>query len=179
MTDGTQRIGDPMSAPGLTPTTFTHATDDGERVWLLGGLYTYKATGDETDNAYSLFQVKGPGGLATPMHRHEREEEGFYVVDGAVTVFADDAEHELAAGGFAFVPRGTSHGFRLDSSEATLLLLISPGGAGHEGMFREMGEPAPAAALPAPSSVPIDPALLAAIAERHGTIITGPPPLPR
>ena len=168
-----------MSAPGLTPTTFTHTTDDGERLWLLGGLYTYKATGDETGDAYSLFQVKGPGGLATPMHRHEHEEEGFYVVDGAVTVFADDEEHELRAGGFAFVPRGSSHGFRLDSPEATLLLLISPGNAGHEEMFREMGEPAASAEIPALSSVSIDPELLGAIAGRHGTIITGPPPQAR
>ena len=168
-----------MSAPGLTPTSFAHATDDGERLWLLGGLYTYEATGDETGDAYSLFQVQGPGGLATPMHRHEHEDEGFYVVDGAVTIFADGAEHELRAGGFAFVPRGTAHGFRLDSAEATLLLLISPGAAGHEEMFREMGEPAPAAEIPPPSSASVDPALLGAIAGRHGTIITGPPPEPR
>jgi len=168
-----------MSAPGLSPTTFAHSTDDGERLWLLGGLYTYMATGDETGDAYSLFQVRGPGGLATPMHQHQHEEEGFYIVDGAVTVFADGVEHELRQGGFAFVPRGKSHGFRLDSSEATLLLLISPGNAGHEAMFREMGEPAPAIDLPAPSSAPFDPALLGAIAERHGTIITGPPAQPR
>ena len=168
-----------MSAPGLTPTSFVHATDDGERVWLLGGLYTYKATGDETGDAYSLFQVQGPGGLATPMHRHAHEEEGFYVVDGAVTIFADGVEHELRSGGFAFVPRGTVHGFRLDSAEATLLLLISPGDAGHEEMFREMGEPAPASEIPAPSATSVDPALLGAIAGRHGTIITGPPPDPR
>ena len=145
-----------MSAPGLTTTSFAHPTDDGERVWLLG-LYTYKATGDETGDAYSLFQVQGPGGLATPMHRHEHEEEGFYVVDGAVTIFADGIEHELRSGGFAF----------------------SPGAAGHEEMFREMGEPAPAAEIPAPSSASVDPALLGAIAGRHGTIITGPPPEPR
>lgn len=168
-----------MSAPGLRPSTFAHATDDGERLWLLGGLYTYKATGAETGNAYSLFQVQGPSGLATPMHLHEHEEEGFFVVDGAVTVFADGVEHELVSGGFAFVPRGASHGFRFDSSEATLLLLISPGGAGHEGMFYEMGQPAAATGLPAPSSVPVDPALLANIAKRHGTIISGPPPQPR
>jgi len=168
-----------MSAPGPTPTTFAHGTDDGERLWLLGGHYTFKATGDETGDAYSLFQVRGPGGLATPMHRHENEEEGFYIVDGAVTVFADGAEHELGPGGFAFVPRGTAHGFRLDSAEATLLLLISPGSAGHEPMFREMGEPALEPVLPAPPAEPVDPALMAAIAERHGTIIIGPPPLPR
>jgi quercetin dioxygenase-like cupin family protein len=168
-----------MGAPGLAPTTFIHGTDDGERLWLLGGLYTFKATGDETGDAYTVFQVRGPGGLATPMHRHEHEEEGFYIVDGEVTVFADGAEQQLGSGGFAFVPRGATHGFRLDSTEATLLILISPGNAGHESMFREMGEPASEPVLPAPSSTPVDPVLLAAIAERHGTTIVGPPPLPR
>ena len=168
-----------MSAPRLTPTTFAHDADDGERLWLLGGLYTFKATGDETGDAYTLFQVRGPGGLATPMHRHENEEEGFYIVDGQVTIFVDSAENQLGPGGFAFVPRGTTHAFRLDSTQATLLLLISPGNAGHESMFREMGEPAGQPELPAPSSTPVDPGAMAAIAERHGTIIVGPPPLPR
>ena len=167
-----------MSAPGMAPTTFAHGTEDGERLWLLGGLYTFKATGDETGDAYSLFQVRGPAGLATPMHRHEREEEGFYIVDGRVTVFTDGVEHHLGAGGFAFVPRGATHGFRLDSAEATLLLLISPGNAGHESMFREMGEPVVGPVLPGAPSAPVDPALLAAIAERNGTIIVGPPPAP-
>ncbi|MEA2651430.1 MAG: hypothetical protein QOI85_1151 [Chloroflexota bacterium] len=165
-----------MSAPGLTPTTFAHGTDDGERLWLLGGLYTFKASGDETGDAYTLFQVRGPGGLATPMHRHQHEEEGFYIAEGQVTVFTDGTERQLGPGGFAFVPRGIAHGFRLDSDQATLLLLISPGNAGHESMFREMGEPAAQPVLPAPSSQTVDPELLAAIAERHGTIIVGPPP---
>ncbi|PZR61185.1 MAG: hypothetical protein DLM71_09165 [Chloroflexi bacterium] len=84
------------------------------------------------------------------MHRHENEEEGFYIVDGQVTIFADSAENQLGPGGFAFVPRGTTHAFRLDSTQATLLLLISPGNAGHESMFREMGEPAAQPELPAP-----------------------------
>ena len=165
-----------MSAPGMTPTTFVHGTDDGERLWLLGGLYTFKATGDETGDAYSLVQVRGPGGLATPMHRHEHEEEGFYVAEGKVTVFTERIERQLGPGGFAFVPRGSAHGFRLDSDQATLLLLISPGNAGHESMFREMGEPASRPVLPAVSPEGVDPALLAAIAKRHGTIIVGPPP---
>jgi quercetin dioxygenase-like cupin family protein len=168
-----------MSALGQAPATLIRGNDHGERLWLLGGLYTYKATGDETGDAFSLFEVRGPEGLATPVHRHEREEEGFFVVDGQVMVLADGAEHQLTAGGFAFVPRGTPHGFRFDSSEATLLLLVSPGNAGHESMFREMGEPAARPVIPAPSGASVDPAMLAAIAKRHGTIIVGPPPMRR
>lgn len=168
-----------MSAPAQTLTTVAHGTDAGERIWLLGGLYTFTATADETGDAYTLCQVDGPSGLATPMHHHEREEEGFYVVDGEVTVFADGAEHQLGAGGFAFAPRGTTHGFRLDSPRATLMLVISPGGAGHEPMFREMGEPALDASSPPVMTGLFDPAAMAAIAARHGTIIDGPPPEPR
>ncbi len=168
-----------MTAPARSLNTFAHGTDDGEQIWLLGGLYTFSATGEETGDAYTLCQVRGPGGLATPMHRHEREEEGFYVVEGEVTVYADDAEHRLGPGGFAFAPRGTAHGFRLDSPQATLLLLISPGNGGHEPMFREMGEPSAGPGLPPPAPSQTDPAAMAAIAERHGTIIVGPPPPPR
>jgi quercetin dioxygenase-like cupin family protein len=165
-----------MSAPSSVMATFVHGTGDGERLWLLGGLYTYKATGDETADAYTLFEVRGHGGLSTPMHRHDREEEGFYVASGTVTVFVDGVDHEMSEGSFAFVPRGTSHGFRLDSAEATLLLLITPGNAGHESMFREMGEPASGPA--APLAGPVDVELLAAIAGRNGTTIVGPPPAP-
>ena len=167
-----------MSAPGLTPTTFAHATDDGERLWLLGGLYTYKATGDETGDAYSLFQVKGPGGLATPMHRHEHEEEGFYVVDGAVTVFADGDEHELRAGGFAFVPRGTP-----TASGSTRR--GDPAPAHQSRRRRPRGDvPRDGRACPRgrdPGSVIRVRRSRATgrIAGRHGTIITGPPPEPR
>ena len=164
-----------MSVPAPTMTSYVHPTGDGERLWLLGGLYSFKASGDETGDAYTLFEVRGPGGLATPMHRHEREEEGFYVASGAVTVFLDGSPQELREGGFAFVPRGIPHGFRLDSAEATLLLLITPGNAGHETMFREMGEPASGPIAPPPTA-PVDVALLAAIAGRNGTTIVGPPP---
>ena len=147
--------------------------------WLLGGLYTYKATGDETGDAYTLFQVRGPGGLATPMHRHEHEEEGFYIADGQVTVFADGVEQP--AGPWRIRLRPARNAARVPSRLCRFYppLLISPGNAGHESMFREMGEPATEPVISAPASGTVDPGMLAAIAERHGTIIVGPPPLPR
>lgn len=46
-------------------------------------------------------------------------------------------------------------------------------------MFREMGEPATDVSSPPVMTAPFDPAAMAAIAARHGTIIDGPPPLPR
>jgi quercetin dioxygenase-like cupin family protein len=150
------------------------ANDEGEAVWLLGGLYTFRALNQETGQ-YTLVELKGPEGLAIPIHYHELEEEGFYVVKGEVTVFLGDDERTLAAGGFAWAQRGLRHTFRLETADATLLLLITPGPA-HEAMFREMGEVAAERIIPMRPSAPPDPAVLAEVAAKHGTRIVGPPP---
>jgi quercetin dioxygenase-like cupin family protein len=152
---------------------FWRGPDEGDDVWLLGGLYTYKARGRDNGNAYSLFEVQGP--VATPRHLHEREEEGFYVAAGEVTLLIGAETIEGSPGTFAFAPRGVEHGFKLDSPDAKLLLLLTPGNAGHEGMFEAMGEPAAVHDIPPPPDTLPDPELLGSIAERHGTRIVGPP----
>ena len=164
-----------MSAPDVH--VVRRGPTDGEAVWLLGGLYRYRAVGDETADGYSLFEVKGPAGLASPVHVHDHEAEAFYVVSGQVTIFIGDEQIRAMPGSFALVPANVPHTFRLDSPEAKLLLLITPGNAGHEQLFREMGQPADSLQPPAPS-VP-DLARLGEIAARHGTTIVGPPPGPR
>jgi quercetin dioxygenase-like cupin family protein len=150
--------------------------DEGEAIWLLGGLYTFKSLGDENRNAYTVVEVLGSAGFAAPMHFHEREEEGFYVAEGQATLFIGEETISARSGSWAFVPRGVKHAFRLDSPETRLLLLITPGAAGHEGLFREMGDPAESHAIPPPPQEPPDPQRLAEIAARHGTTIVGPPP---
>ncbi len=148
--------------------------NEGEALWLMGGLYTFKALNAET-GAYTLVELKAPQGFAIPVHYHEGEEEGFYVAQGEVTIFLGNDERTLAAGGFAMAPRGVPHAFRLETPDATLVLLVSPGPA-HEAMFREMGEPATARSIPEAPAMPPDVPELAKIAARHGTQIVGPPP---
>ena len=156
--------------------TYWLGPTDGDAIWVLGGVYTWKALGSQTGGEYSLCEVRGPVGFAAPLHRHERENEGFYVASGEVTLVLADEETRLAEGGFGFAPTRTPHTFRLDSPEARLLLLITPGAAGHEGMFAEMGEPATGNMLPPQPEGPPDFVSLAAIAAKHGTTILGPPP---
>jgi quercetin dioxygenase-like cupin family protein len=155
-------------------TQLVRANDEAEALWLLGGLYTFTALNDET-GLYSLVEVKGPEGLAVPLHYHEHEQEGFYVAQGEVTIFLGDDARTLGAGGFAMAPRGVPHTFRLDTPDAALLLLISPGPA-HEAMFREMGQPAATRTVPEPLTIPPDEAELAKVAAKHGTQLVGPPP---
>jgi quercetin dioxygenase-like cupin family protein len=149
--------------------------EDGEALWLLGGLYVWRALDAETGGAYSLCEVQGRAGFGAPMHLHDQEDEGFYVVDGLVTLVLGEEEIQLSKGGFGLAPRRIRHGFRLDSGEATMLLLFTPGTA-HEAMFAEMGEPAQTRTIPPPPDGPPDLERLAAIAGRHGTTLLGPPP---
>lgn len=160
----------------MAPGASSRGADEGEALWLLGGLYTFKALGQDTGGAYTLVEVQGPGGFAAPLHLHEAEEEGFFVVRGEVSFVLGDDTVKASAGSFAFAPRGLAHAFRFESPDAVLLLLITPGGAGHEELFREMGEPAAERAIPPPPESPPDPERLAEIAARHGTRIVGPPP---
>ena len=156
--------------------TYWLGPDEGEAMWVLGGLYTWKALGAQTDGDYSLCEVRGPVGFAAPLHSHEHENEGFYVASGKATLVLNGEETQLPEGSFGFAPAGAPHTFRLDSPEARLLLLITPGASGHEGMFTEMGEPATERVVPDPPDGPPDFAGLAAIAANHGTAILGPPP---
>lgn len=147
---------------------------EGEALWILGGLYTYRALPAETA-AYLLVEVQGPEGLAAPLHLHEGEEEGFYVATGTVRIVVGDRTIEAVAGSFVPVPRGEPHGFVFASSDAKLLLLLSPG-SDHERLFRAIGEPAVRREIPPRPSGPPDFDGLAATAAQHGTRIVGPPP---
>jgi hypothetical protein len=40
---------------------------EGESVWLLGDLYTFKAVSEDTEGAFALWETMSPpGGAATP-----------------------------------------------------------------------------------------------------------------
>lgn len=148
--------------------------EEGEAIWLLGGLYTYKAVHAET-GAYFLCEVQGPKGFAAPLHYHDDEEEGFYVATGKVRVVVGDKTLEAPQGSFVLAPRGEKHAFVLDSADARLVLLLSPGPK-HEALFRAIGERATRHEVPTPSGATPDLDKMAETAARHGTHIVGPPP---
>lgn len=154
---------------------FANAPSEGDTINIWGSIYRFKALGEQTGRAYTLVEVQGRSGFETPLHSHANEEEGFYVLEGAVTLSLGDEGMKAAPGTFAFVPRGMAHGFRF-RADSRMLLLLSPGAAGHEGMFREVGEPAGSEAIPSEPWLPSDPERVAEIAQRNGTTVLGPLP---
>jgi quercetin dioxygenase-like cupin family protein len=145
-------------------------------VWYSGWLLTFLATGEETDGQYSLTEVTGRRNhsVVPPLHIHTREEECFYVIDGAITCYVADEVIHVPAGAFIVLPRGVPHRYELASEETRLFNLCVP--AGFEGFYRAMSEPAPVLAIPPAPQGPPDVARLLVAAADHGVEILGPPP---
>src|SRR5882724_1421335 len=58
---------------------------EGRTIAVVGDVYRFLATGEDTDGKYALFEaIVLPGG-GPPPHGHSREEEGFYILEGEIT----------------------------------------------------------------------------------------------
>ncbi|HET9950822.1 MAG TPA: cupin domain-containing protein [Candidatus Eisenbacteria bacterium] len=107
-------------------------------VGSTGAGVTVKVSDAETDGLCTVWEGRvGPGTVGAGPHYHRGRDEFFYVLEGELVLRIGDETHTARAGTFAFVPRGTIHGFRNASGEsATLLVMHHP--AGFERYFEEM-----------------------------------------
>jgi quercetin dioxygenase-like cupin family protein len=146
--------------------------NEGQTVAIVGDVYRFMATGDETDGRYAMFEaVVRPGG-GPPPHIHSREEESFYVLEGEITFQVGDDRIVAKAGTFANMPVGSLHSFRNDTDKlARMIVSVAP--AGLEKMFLEVGQPvALGQQAPPPSKAEID--KLLAVAPSYGIEIRLP-----
>lgn len=58
-------------------------------------LAEVKASSADTGGRYTLVEVTAPPGLEAPLHVHYTEDEGFYVLEGSVTIAVGDETVEL------------------------------------------------------------------------------------
>ena len=142
-------------------------------VSLVGDVYRFLATGEDTGGRYALWEAIVPPGGGPPPHVHSREEEGFYVLEGEITFTVGDQRLVAKAGTFANLPVGTPHSFKNESGRpARMLISVAP--AGLEQMFFEFGVPLPegsTTALP-PTKEEIE--KLLAVAPKYGIEIRLP-----
>lgn len=112
----------------------------GRTVAVVGDVYRFLATGDDTNGKYALWEAVVPPGGGPPPHVHSREEEGFYVLDGEIAITVNGERVVATAGTFANMPVGTLHSFRNEGDRpARMLISVAP--AGLEQMFFEVGVP--------------------------------------
>lgn len=170
---GTSEKEAPM-AGSKAETGFGVGGDEGRALWFLDGLVVWKALGADTAGRYELVEQLGAGGYEAPLHTHGGETEGFYVVEGDLTMVVGDLRFHAGAGAFGYVPIGVPHAFKVDSPMAKFLTFITPPGL--EGYFEELGQVATARTLPPPGLVLPSDAQINAVANKYGTTILGPFP---
>ena len=156
-----------------TAKTIIRGEGEGEHLWFAGGgLWTMKATSEETDGAFMLLEDQMARGKTTPLHTHPNLDETLIVLEGEILVYAEGREHRVGPRGVAVALRGVPHAFMVTSESALILTLQTPGTG--EAFYRDATEPATAETDPART----DWDRLRAAAQRHPDIIQilGPPP---
>lgn len=134
---------------------------------ILGETGLVKLAGADTNNTVAVIHLTAPKLSGPPLHRHSREDEWFYVLDGELVWEVDGQRFSGGRGASAFAPRGTAHTFQNFRDEtARLLVMLSP--AGLERFFEEVS------ALNKGLSQP-DFAGVAALAPNYGLELLGPP----
>ena len=153
--------------------TIIRQADEGERLWFAGGgLFTMKASAEETGGAFILLEDRMVRGKTTPLHVHPNVDETIYVLEGELLVHADGEEHLIGERGLFVAPRGLPHAFMVTSETAHILALQTPGTG--EAFYRAATEPA---SSDDDASRPPDLARLREAAERSNSIeLLGPPP---
>jgi len=79
---------------------------EGRTIAVVGDVYRFLATGEDTNEKYAQWEAIVPPGGGPPPHVHSREEEGFYVIDGEITLTISDKRLVASAGMFANMPAG-------------------------------------------------------------------------
>jgi quercetin dioxygenase-like cupin family protein len=145
---------------------------EGRTVGVVGDIYRFLATGDDTRGKYAMWEAIVPPGGGPPPHVHSREEEAFYILEGEIILRINDQRLVAKAGTFANMPIGSLHSFKKETNKpAKMLISVAP--AGLEQMFFEVGQPiAPGATAPLPTKDDIE--KLLKVAPRYGIEIKVP-----
>jgi mannose-6-phosphate isomerase-like protein (cupin superfamily) len=129
---------------------------------MLGSIgVRFLISGAASAGGFSLVEhPMPPRKLAAPLHRHSREDEYSFVLEGRIgSLLGDDVVYG-EAGDLIFKPRGQWHTFwNAGDAPARILEIISP--AGFERYFEELIELLPKVGPP-------DPSTIAALAARYG-----------
>jgi mannose-6-phosphate isomerase-like protein (cupin superfamily) len=142
--------------------------------------------GDRTAEGFSLVEhPMGPRALAAPLHRHQREDEYSYVIEGRMGALLGDDVLEAGPGDLIFKPRNEWHTFWNAGEEPCRILeIIAP--AGFERFFEELVDlggvmdagPERMEDLCARYALEMDPSSVPGLIERFGVRFPGEPLLP-
>jgi quercetin dioxygenase-like cupin family protein len=132
-----------------------------DRPMIPGFTASTRLGSDETGSISIVEHMFAPGFLVPP-HRHTREDEISYVVEGEIGFRSNGREVSLAAGGYIVKPREELHSmWNATDAPARMIEIITP--AGFERYFVEVAEAVAAVGR-------VGPDILDPIASRYGLV---------
>src|SRR3954452_15923189 len=96
----------------------------GPAYWGPGDQITFLITGAEKGGAFFMAEVSVPPGGGPSLHVHQREEESFHLLEGALTIQVGGKTLNASAGDFVYLPRGIAHCFRNTGNVTAKFLVV-------------------------------------------------------
>lgn len=106
---------------------YIYQPGESELRWMGKTSTGFLATGALTGGEFALVEERSVKGISVPLHKHDGDVESFYILEGEISFFLNNEPGVRAiAGAFVHIPKGTAHGFRIESEEVRYLILTSP-----------------------------------------------------
>jgi mannose-6-phosphate isomerase-like protein (cupin superfamily) len=156
---------------------------DGKAGFLGSIGARFMLDGDVSDGGFSLVEhPMSARALAAPLHRHTREDEYSYVLEGCMGALLGEDVLEAGPGDLVLKPRGEWHTFWNAGDEPCRILeIIAP--AGFEGFFAELialggvaqADPAMLGEMCERYALEMDPSSVPGLVERFGVVFPAEP----
>jgi mannose-6-phosphate isomerase-like protein (cupin superfamily) len=93
------------------------------------GGTTVRITSRQTEGAYCVCEMTTLPGEGVSAHVHDRDEEFYYILEGAYEMEAGDERYTAETGSIVVIPRDVPHQFRnAGKVPARALMIFRPGG---------------------------------------------------
>jgi quercetin dioxygenase-like cupin family protein len=158
----THALADPTARPA----------DPDQWFWFPGHTFCMKATTADTNGVTGWLMAEAAPHAGVPFHKHDREDESFFVVSGLFEISVADKTITGGPGTYAFGPRNIPHRWtNIGTERGRIMNVYTP--AGFEQMFYELGLPIPNSAAPPPQNPAPLIARMSEVTARYGNTRTG------
>ena len=150
---------------------------EGRAWWFFTDLYIAKRVSEDTNGAFTLFEVASPPQTPPAPHIHHREDETYYILEGEFEFLDQDRTFTAGAGSLVYLPKDRLHSHRNPADVPAKALVLYTPARNIEKFVEEVSKPATDPTFPPPPPEEADIERLVTIAqEKYGFEVPPPPP---